>query len=381
MSLLRCQTDAYLRELTTVVQNILPVNDAGLVDVVLAETVLYPEGGGQPSDFGQIDGQPVLSLRRGSNGLVYHRLAQPPAQETVTITVDWPRRFDHMQQHTAQHLISALAADRFGAETTAFHLRPDICDIDLSGVLSTEAVTDLQEQVNAVIRADHPVRHRLVAAAALDTVRTRGLPEGFAGPVRLVEIEGVDLNTCGGTHVASTAALHAVVLLPLQKNKLRYLAGQRVIDAVQTAAARDLALSQLLSCGVAEHLDAVARLQQGARRDRSAVKDAHQELAQLLGASLARTDAPVAVLHRPEADMNLLRTIASAAMAERDDSVYLLLGDGVFMLAGPDAAVAAAGPQIAAALGGRGGGRGGRFQGRFSRVDGLDDAVSLLHPT
>lgn len=79
--------------------------------------------------------------------------------------------------------------------------------------------------------------------------------------------------------------------------------------------------------------------------------------------------------------MNLLRTIASAAMAERDDSVYLLLGDGVFMLAGPDAAVAAAGPQIAAALGGRGGGRGGRFQGRFSRVDGLDDAVSLLHPT
>lgn len=376
MSVLRCQREPYLRQMTTTILGIIPINDAGLVDVILEDTILYPEGGGQPSDLGDIDGEPVLSLRKDPQGRVCHRLARPPARETVTVTVDWPRRFDHMQQHSAQHLISALAADRFSAETMAFHLRPDVCDIELSRELSVAEMGALEAEVNAEIRAARPIRARLVSAAELDNVRTRGLPENFSGPIRLIEIEGVDLNTCGGTHVNSTAALQSVVLLPPQKHRLRYLAGGRVHTAVRRGAARDQALSQMLSCGVDEHRDAIERLKQSAKQTRSALREAQQELSAFLGVALAEASSPL--LHRPGADMNVLRAIATAATARAPLRVFLLLGDGVFMLAGPDATVADRGPRIAAALGGRGGGRGGRFQGRMTRIDTRESLESLL---
>ena len=131
MPLLACQHDAYRRSMTAAILDVLPVD--GGVEVILADTVLYPEGGGQPDDHGTLDGQPVLGLRKTDRG-VAHRLTARPAGESVEVVLDWARRLDHMQQHTAQHLISAIAADRFSADTTAFHLRDGLCDRGHHGV-------------------------------------------------------------------------------------------------------------------------------------------------------------------------------------------------------------------------------------------------------
>jgi len=193
MAILTCQRDAYRRSMIVPVREVLPVDEG--VEVVLEDTVLYPEGGGQPDDHGTLDGQPVLGLRKTAEGHIAHRLAAAPAQDSVALTVDWARRFDHMQQHTAQHLISALAADRFDALTTAFHLREGVCDIDLSRKLTQREASELQAAVNDEIRAARSVQHTLVSAEDLDAVRTRGLPAGLTGPVRLVEIAGIDRNT------------------------------------------------------------------------------------------------------------------------------------------------------------------------------------------
>lgn len=374
MAILTCQRDAYRRSLIADVHEILAVD--GGVEVVLEDTVMYPEGGGQPDDHGTLGGHPVLGLRKTAEGRVAHRLAAAPAQASVEITVDWARRFDHMQQHTAQHLISALAADRFDALTTAFHLRDGMCDIDLSRKLTQPEADALQTAVNDEIRAARPVQHTLVAAEDLDSVRTRGLPEGLTGPVRLVEIEGIDLNTCGGTHVANTAELQAVVLLPplSQKGgcKLRYLAGGRVINGVREAHDREVTLSRSLSCGPAEHATAIRRLQddsKGAAREKKALLMA---LSGLRGAELARSGA--ARFHHDEADLGFLRGVGAAASAAAPERVFVLTGGpdgqpGVFMLIGPAAAVAATGPQVAAAVSGRGGGAKGRYQGKAQQLD------------
>ena len=381
--LLACQHDAYARTLSTTV-----LQHADGAEVLLEDTLLYPEGGGQPDDHGTLDGVPVVGLRKQEDdGRVFHRLPPgtplPAVGTTVTLAVDWARRFDHMQQHTAQHLLSALAADRLGAETTAFHLRPDVCDIDLSRALSSEEVAALEQWAGAAIREARPVQARVFDSAAdlaAGGVRTRGLPDGFAGPVRLVEIAGLDRNTCGGTHVASTAELQVISLLPPLAHKggckLRYLAGGRVLVGLHAAQERELVLSRLLSCGPEDHATAVERLQQSAKDSARALKHLQGELATLAGAELARQAVPV--LRRDDADMNFLRAAAGAATEAAPDRTFLLLGEGLFMLAGPPEPVAALGPQIAAILGGRGGGARGRYQGRFEQAAGIDAAIRHL---
>ncbi|KPJ80961.1 MAG: hypothetical protein AMS19_08875, partial [Gemmatimonas sp. SG8_23] len=113
------ERDPRQRTLTT---RVLARNERdGAPVLVLEDTILYPEGGGQPSDLGTIDGVPVTDVRR-VDGRIEHTLAAPVEADEVTVRLDWERRFDHMQQHTAQHLLTAIAADRFGWQTTAFHL-------------------------------------------------------------------------------------------------------------------------------------------------------------------------------------------------------------------------------------------------------------------
>ncbi len=181
---------------------------------VLEDTVLYPEGGGQPCDRGTANGIEVLEVRTHA-GEIRHRLAAPLAEGPVALVLDWVRRFDHMQQHTGQHLLTALAQDRFGWATTAFHLGEEVCDVELAvPTLTPGDRARLEEAIAQEIRAARPIRARRVDAEgyARETVRSRGLPEGHLGDIRLVEIEGLDLNTCGGTHLQHTGELEALAL-------------------------------------------------------------------------------------------------------------------------------------------------------------------------
>lgn len=181
----------------------------------LADTVLYPEGGGQPADHGWLGDVAVEDVQK-RGGEVVHYLASAVSPGRATLRLDWARRFDHMQQHTAQHLLSAVAADRFGWETTSFHLGAQTCDVELAaGALPAEQVSELEEAIAVEVRAARPVTTRRVSPEAMAglAVRSRGLPAGHVGDVRLVEIAGIDLNTCGGTHLASTAEIECVKLL------------------------------------------------------------------------------------------------------------------------------------------------------------------------
>jgi len=383
MSLVRCQLDASLRTLDTTVEACDPAGE-GLWAVRLADTVLYPEGGGQPADHGTIGGVAVLDVQRDPAGVVHTTRAPVPTGPS-TVAVDWARRFDHMQQHTAQHLITALAHDGLGRPTVAFHLGADGCTLDLAGApLSPAELRELQRRTNAEIRAARPVTPRVVDAetyAALD-VRSRGLPDGHRGDIRLVEIDGLDRNTCGGTHVANTAALQMVALTRTERVKggcrVHYLAGGRVTDALSERIERERHLTEQLTAPPAEHGALVARLLSDAKARAKQVGALQRELAVHVGRALAGDPAAPPHLHRDGADLGVLRAIADAALAVRPDRALLLTGEGVFLVAGPPALVDVAGPRVAAALEGRGGGRGGRFQGKASNLSAAPSAAAAL---
>ena len=382
MSLQSCQLDPQRRDGTFAVLSC-TARDDGRFDLLLEDSVLYAEGGGQPTDHGTVAGVAVTDVQKVADGVLHVADArvEPGLAEVV---VDWARRFDHMQQHTAQHLITAIAQDRLRLATVGFHLGDVVSTIDLDGPLSERQRDKLQGWVNDEIRTDRTVTHQAVTVAEYQNlgVRSRGLPDGHQGLVRLVGIDGLDLNTCGGTHVQRLGQLQVVHLTRIEKNKggsrLHFVAGGRVLSRLDAARHREQALSRMLTCPPEEHVASVQRLQGSLKDIGRALKQRELELAELLGRELAQQQVAqqqVASLHRDEGDMAFLQKVAQAAQKVAPDVRLVLTagqGEGVFLVIGDEAWVAEVGPKLAEAVSGRGGGRGGRFQGKGSNMSGRE---------
>jgi misacylated tRNA(Ala) deacylase len=355
---------------------------------VTRDTIVYPGGGGQPPDHATLAGRPVRSVLADADGAWVHELEGPVPPGPALLELDWDRRYDHMQQHSAQHLITALARDQLGLETVAFHLGPERSSIDLDrpsiepGVLGV-----LSGLVQAEIRAALSVRAEWIEPDRLAqlAVRSRGLPEGHRGGVRIVSIEGVDRNTCGGTHVANTAELQLVAFLGTERvreaTRLHFVAGGRALQLLEGGLEREAGLTRLLSCGAAEQLPAVERLLEEQREQARRVRALGEELAQVCGSLMFEQPGPLAVLHRQTDDLPLLQAIAREALRLRPHRLVMLTSgepSGSFLLAGPDERVATLGPELAALLEGRGGGARGRYQGRAERLDLREQAIEQL---
>ncbi|KFO25282.1 Alanyl-tRNA editing protein Aarsd1 [Fukomys damarensis] len=222
--------------------------------VVLEDTLLFPEGGGQPDDRGTIDNVPVLRVtRRGVEAAHFTETPLAPGSR-VRVCVDWERRFDHMQQHSGQHLITAVADHLFGLKTTSWELGRLRSTIELnSPSVTAEQVAAIEQNANEKIRARLPVSVRELSPddPEVEQVRGRGLPDDHAGPVRVVTIKGVDANMCCGTHVSNLSDLQVIKLLGTEKGKkskanLLFLAGHRVLKWVERSHANEKALTALL---------------------------------------------------------------------------------------------------------------------------------------
>jgi alanyl-tRNA synthetase len=365
--------------------------DEGRPFVVLADTILYPEGGGQPADSGTVSGVLVVDVQESAKG-IRHVLEHPVPPGRVTVELDFKRRFDHMQQHTAQHLLTAVAESLFGWQTIAFHLGEEISDIELdTPEVSAEELCALEEAVADEIRAGRCVTTRRVDAEEFSRlpVRSRGLPEGHTGSIRLVEIDGIDVNTCGGTHCASTAELEALKLLGTERvrggSRLLYVAGARLRRLCETHHQRAAQLRVILGASDDELVPRVsAKLEQLKAAQRS-VRALKEELAIASAAALLSQEGPVLTAHWPRRDLPFLQTVARAiARMARDRIVLLTCGEGdsgAFVLgAGGDVSIdlRSVGGRIADLLGGRGGGSGGIFQGKATRLEARENAAEFL---
>ena len=363
---------------------------AGRPWAVLEDTILYPEGGGQPADRGTINGALVLDVQK-TDGAVRHVLASPVAPGPADVRLDWERRFDHMQQHTGQHLLSAVAQDRFGWETTAFHLGADTCDVELAApTLGAADLERLEEAVAAEIRAARPVVRRRVPLAEFGSlsVRTRGLPEGFTGDVRLVEIVGVDLNTCGGTHLANTAEIEPLKLLgtePLRGGtRVFFAAGRARPPAPEAARRAQRRPPRRPRCSRRRPRRGGAREARAARRGAAELRRAEEALAESAVAALLAVGGRVAEAHVDGRDMAFVQTVARRFAEKAGASRGARDGDAgrahVFALGAGEGFgdVQVLGREIAALLGGKGGGSGRVFQGKAPDLSGRERALARL---
>lgn len=358
---------------------------------VVDDTIFYPEGGGQPADRGLLGGVEVLDVQK-VEGAIRHSIAAPVAAGAVSMQLDWERRFDHMQQHTAQHVLTAVAAERFGWQTTSFHLGPHRCDIELDivGLAATE-LDALEDAVAGALRSGAAVSAQRVSPQQYSQmqVRSRGLPAGYQGDVRLVEIADIDLCSCGGTHVANSAEIATIKLLGVEAirggSRLFWVAGARVRRLLGVHESRAAQLRELFSAGDDELVETAAGRQQRLRQAERRVRTLEQALAKQTASALASTDAEVVEAHFDDTDASFLQQVGRLFTAAAASRVALLTahsdtGDFFVLAAGEEASIDLrdAGSRVAELLDGRGGGSGGVFQGKAGSLRRRTEALALL---
>lgn len=231
--------------------------------VVLDRTCFYPEGGGQPGDRGTLN-DVVVTDTHEKEGQVLHYTAVPMAVGTaVTGTIDWDRRFDLMQQHSGEHMVSGVVHRIYGYDNVGFHMGEDMITIDFSGVLTEEQLQAVEQEVNGRIWLDSPVKCWYPDPEELKNLPYRSKKE-LSGAVRIVEFPGADICACCGTHVRRTGEIGLVKLLSVQKFhsgvRVEMLSGGRAYAYINEVLAQNKQISQQLSAKVKETAKAVKAL-------------------------------------------------------------------------------------------------------------------------
>jgi alanyl-tRNA synthetase len=291
--------------------------------------------------------------------------------------------------------LSAILHDRHALPTTAFHLGEEYTAIEVAGpVPDRERLLHFETQANAEIRANRAVRTREVEPEDLAQlkVRTRGLPEGHSGPVRLVEIDGIDLNTCGGTHVSGLAELQLLHVLDASPargvTRIRFLAGGRTQRELRRMQRMESDLQTRLGTGPDEFAAVLDGWQSERKRSERRVRELETSLAEARGAEIAAGTERILCARVAGFGPDALRRIAAAVLARRPDAVVVLVGEVadsgepcLVVESGQDGPpdVGAIGQQACEALGARGGGKGRRFQGRGGRFSEAVFAVFRDH--
>jgi alanyl-tRNA synthetase len=357
--------------------------------VYLDHTAFYPTSGGQPHDTGTLGGATVRDVIDEGERIA-HVLDAPVSEGPVTGRVDWPRRFDHMQQHTGQHLLSAVVADLFGWATVSVHFGVDVSTLDVDvPSITPEQAARAEQRANEIVFENRPVAVSYEESATVTGLRKASDRDGT---LRIVSIAELDRSACGGTHVRATGEIGAILIgkpdKVRQSARLEFVCGMR---AVQRARADHDALSRLAqSLSAAPHEVADLVVRQSAR-----LKDADSRLRQLdteLAARIARerydaaqpddTGVRRVVERRAAGSLDELRPLALAtASLPRAVFVGAVESPASVMLAASEDSGLDAGRALKAALadgGGRGGGSPRLAQGTLPSREALDRALASI---
>jgi alanyl-tRNA synthetase len=367
---------------------------SGQVRVLLDTTIFYPEGGGQPPDVGFIEKARVVDVQE-IEGQIWHFVEIPAeaegdmeklateglrAGDSVHLRIDWRRRLYHMQQHTGQHLLSAVLERDYGIHTLSFHLGTEYCTIDVSAKNPADLpLEEIEAKIDEWITRDVPVRIHYCPPEDLSSFRLRKRPPADEAVIRVVEIDGYDWSPCGGTHVERTGQLRALKILSLERYKgsvrVYFASGTHALELLRKTYEETKRAALLLGVGVE---DIMSRLQDNIGKvtlfERRAKRCA-QRLAEAEAKLAFSQAAPDAVLEfRPEdEDAERGTGLVKAAAALGRAAVALSLSDSTVVV---QVVQNAGSPSLAellkekmAALGGKGGGSPTFFSAGFSSPD------------
>lgn len=357
--------------------------------VTLDRTAFYPTSGGQPHDTGVLGGVRVIDVV-AEDDVIVHVLAQPAALDgVVTGELDWSRRFDHMQQHTGQHLLSGLLHDMANAPTVSVHFGPESSTVDVeAGALGSHALESVERRVNEIIAERRPVVVSFEDAATVEGLRK---PSARSGTLRIITMEGADRSACGGTHVSDTGEIGALVIRKVEKVKqgqrIEFLCGSRVLARARRDADIVAEAGTLLSASPDDIIAGIESLKEASRTAASTIKRLQAELARFRAREAWAAAAPAAggtrlIIAPAGLDRESLVALGQA-VSELPQARFVGSLDQpptLFIAAAPDSGWNAGEliKQLIVAFGARGGGSPRQAQARMPDSAALARAVSKL---
>ncbi|MHB8540712.1 MAG: alanyl-tRNA editing protein [Candidatus Acidiferrales bacterium] len=362
--------------------------------VRLDRTAFYPTSGGQPFDTGRLGNATVTEVIDGEHDEIIHFTEQPVPLGAIQGIIDWPRRFDHMQQHTAQHMLSAAFIELFKFQNISFHLGCEISTIDLAAPLvAPRHLEEAERRVNKLIFEDRPIAVRYGTAEELVAQGVRKKVER-EGTLRVINIEHFDRQPCGGTHLARTGQAGMLLVRKCERQKqqwrVEFIAGFRALAAARADFVALRQTAEQLGCGMPEVPEMVRKIQDERRASQRDTKKLTERLAELEAADILATKAEISPDGKrrivafifDDATANYLALLAAKIVATPGIQVILASRAAKAVVlaqsAGLDGDMGALLRELLAPVGGKGGGSKVFAQGIVAEASALDALVAAV---
>lgn len=357
--------DSHLKDFSAVVTGCEAVK--GGWAVTLDATAFYPTGGGQECDLGILGGANVLDVKEQGENILH--LCDTPLEvgAEVTGTIDWERRFDHMQQHSGEHLVMGQIYQKFGYHNVGFHMGGHLVTIDLDGPVTWEDLMEIERRTNQIICRNIPVKTWYPSPEELPNVKYRTKKQ-LPWPVRIVEFGGEDVCACCGTHVKSTGEIGLVKFVSCVKFKegvrIEMASGRRATELYQQIFEQNRQVSQTFSAKILETGSAARKFNDMLTQEKYRAIGLQRKIFGAIAQSYAGRERAVHF----EADLQpgQVRELADA-IAEKTDTAIVYSGCDAtgysICILSKTQDTRALGKEVNAALNGRGGGKPGAFQG------------------
>ena len=308
--------------------------------VVLATSYFYPESGGQPHDIGTIGPATVNNVQiRPADEAVLHILDQPLATGTYPATIDWQRRFDLMQQHSGQHILSRAFVNIAEAETVSFHVGDAHCTIDLDvEKLDEQTLRRVEALANQIVWENRPISAQFLSKTDALKLSLRKVPDVPGDELRVVTIEDYDWNACGGTHVANTGEVGLIKITKLERIRkqlrVEFRCGRRAVTHYAQQHAIVSQLASDLTCAPTDLTHNISNLRSDLKQSHKMIKKQQNELTQFEAQALAESAESIASVNLicqvlSNRDMGTLRQMAQVLTRQDNFAVLLASGESI----------------------------------------------------
>lgn len=361
--------DCHLAQFRASVTGCTPTEKGYLV--TLDATAFYPEGGGQACDLGTLGGVRVLGVQERDGEILHLCDGALQVGDQVDGAIDDARRFDLMQQHTGEHIVSGIIHRRFGYHNTGFHMGADVTTIDFDGIIPVEALAEIEAEANGALWKDLPVRCWYPSPEELPTVSYR-TKRALPWPVRIVEIPGYDCCACCGVHTAATGEVGLIKLFSAVGfrggTRMELACGRRALDMLNLAFGQNTQVSQAFSAKWTETGTAAAKMNEALAAEKYRAIGLQRRL---IAGIAQRYDNCGNVVHfEPGLDAGLLRELADAIAQRCGGIAAVFSGDDRtgygFCILARTGDLRPLGKAMTQSLSGRGGGRADAQQGRVN---------------
>ena len=311
-------------------------DEAGRPYVVLDQTAFYPTGGGQPNDTGTLNGVNVIDVEEVDGEIRHYVQDNIPEGDQLKGEIDWVRRYDHMQQHAGQHILSAAFEDQFDYKTVSFHLGKEICTIDLDvPSLEAEEGEKAEAFANGVIQYNHAIETKWVEEEELANYPLRK-QVAVSDQIRLVMIPGVDYSGCGGTHPSSTGEVSAISILKWEKQKkqtrVHFVCGNRVLVQLRDKQTIVQGLTNVLNVPQPDLVEAANRVVMQSKEHEKTIDELKDQLLNFKAKDLLHSaetihDQKVVQMISKEYGMKELQKLAKSILKEAPSVVVFFLSE------------------------------------------------------